>query len=286
MIRACLFNTAAVMPDTLNLAENPARLPIPRRLPASPFSRFLWRTSDDKDPGVTGTTQRALCEINPLRRMRRSHRALVIVTVGEIERVADLVDRFFQQSLLTKIQVCWESIEFLPQPVQENQPARATDLRFCEHKGKNWNVEVHRRNSQNPPRVGIHVGLHRLQDLGGMEPLPFAMVGELGIHSLGQNLRRDSKQICHRQSEFPSGARHRYPRSAAVAQASLRLYCRFGPAVSLQRVTQSYPVDAEAETIDISHCGKSRRHNGRGKGSALAKHKALSAFPPPRRRRV
>jgi len=46
------------------------------------------------------------------------------------------------------------------------------------------------------------------------------------------------------------------------------------------------PCCPAAETIDISPCCSRRRLDGRGKDAALGKHKTLSTFPPPRRRKL
>ena len=101
-----------------------------------------------------------------------------------------------------------------------------------------------------------------------MQDLPF----EAGTHLPGNGYVSQPEQVVHRMpevllaSEIALGGLH-----GCMAQQELNLLDFAAAGVC--------PV---AKTIDIKLCN--RQLDGRGKDAALGKHKALSTFPPSRRR--
>jgi len=135
--------------------------------------------------------------------MRGSHGALVVIAVGQVQRVADLVDRFLQQPLSQDVYVRGQPVKLLPQPMGGHQPARPADLCFTENKRQDGNVEIYLGDPEHSPGICPNLALHGMQNLRRVELLSFAMVGKLRIQAQGQHLGGYPEEIRHGGSQIP-----------------------------------------------------------------------------------
>jgi hypothetical protein len=74
--------------------------------------------------------------------MRGRHDALVVFAVPEIQGVAQLVDRFFEETLIKQAVIPLKPVELLAQPVCGNDCTWAGHLRFSEDVFQNRDVEI------------------------------------------------------------------------------------------------------------------------------------------------
>jgi len=117
--------------------------------------------------------------------------------------MANLVNRLFRQSLAEKIEIWQQSIEFLPKPVDGNQTTGSANLRLAEYEGQNGNIQIHAGDAEHAPGIRFHEVLHGLKDLGGVELLSFAMVGEFRVEAQSQHFGGHAEKIRQDGSQFP-----------------------------------------------------------------------------------
>src|SRR5579863_9333456 len=108
-------------------------------------------------------TKFAVPQIDPLYGVRRSHHALIVFAMPQVERVPEFVDAFLQQSLTQQGVVLIHSVEFLPEPECGDDRARPAYLRFAKHILENWNIEIYIGNCEKPPIFRADKSLHALQ---------------------------------------------------------------------------------------------------------------------------
>src|SRR5579884_1911891 len=108
----------------------------------------------------------------------------------ELQRVADLVNAFFQQALAEEIAIALQSIKFLREAVRGNDSARAANLRFAENEGEDRNVEVTLGDGEQAPGFWSDQRLHARQHFRRVVLLALGMEGELGVERVAEQFAR------------------------------------------------------------------------------------------------
>jgi len=72
---------------------------------------MLLRRPDRIPLWIALCAKRGVPQVDPLDRMSGSHDAAVVLTVMKVERVAQLLNRFFQQSVTPQIIIGSEAVE-------------------------------------------------------------------------------------------------------------------------------------------------------------------------------
>jgi hypothetical protein len=162
---------------------------------------------------------------------------------------------FLYHALPKQFEVPWKAIEFLAQPVRREHRTRTTHLCLAEDERKNRNVQIHGSDAQHSPGVGANKGLHPLQDFQRVILLPFAMEGKPRIQSVGKHFAGNAKNsfnggtyiyyqpFIHIPDRQQLQQLHRVPSSGDFIRLLFSIERLAGPAVFLQLVVESDPVD-------------------------------------------
>ena len=149
-----------------------------------------------------GVAQPMLAKVDPLDRVRRCHRAPIILTVSQVQRVSKLVNRFLQKSLSHQRIVVWQAVEFLTQPIRRDDAARSTQLRLAEYVLENRNVKINLGHSKNPPTLRSHDTVHSLEDLRRMKLLALGVIRGHRIEGNRQYFATERKPFRDRSAQF------------------------------------------------------------------------------------
>ena len=86
-------------------------------------------------------------EIQAFYIMGGSHDAAPIRAVAKTQCMAQFVDGFLHQPVPEHIFVCWEAVKLFAKTMQRDNGAAAHELRFTKDEGKDWDVQIHVRDS-------------------------------------------------------------------------------------------------------------------------------------------
>src|ERR1051326_2498420 len=115
--------------------------------------------------------------------MRGGNCAAVVGAVAKVERVAELVERFFEQSLALEGGVAFEAVKLLAQAMSGNYSRRAGHLRLSEDEGQNWNIEIVGSDAEQAPGIRSEVGLHAPEEIGGMKLTTLGVESKLRVEA-------------------------------------------------------------------------------------------------------